>query len=263
MCQCRARGSLVRAGVWGSRRDAKRPASTSRPFVGLMRGRLFSSRRTHSLGHGEDSRLCPPHPHQTHPATLPPHRAHTAHTHRTTAAAAPSLSILLGSGCPGSSGSGWSGCACGPSRRGREGGVGPAEITCQPGEHLHSLTCHCFPPNKVQSSAAAFREPPRIPRIPSPRQSFWPFCQGGARQLFLSRAGVPSESASECLIGAESWRTQPICLGIWAIWAPGLSISNCSPLVSAMVRSMGARQSDGRWTVCRVPRPGQARPPAW
>lgn len=143
----------------------KRP-NTSRPFVGLMRGRLFSSRRTHSLGHGEDSRLLSTSPAANPPTSLPPHTPSSTHTHRT-AAAAPSLSILLGSGCPGSLGlAGLAALADHPEEG--ERGVGLAEITCQPGEHLHLLTCHCFPPNKVQSSGAAFREPPRTPRIPSP-----------------------------------------------------------------------------------------------
>lgn len=164
----------------GQPQGCEEPASTSRPFVGLMRGWLFSSRRTHSLGHGEDSRLCPPHPQLTHPRPC----RHTQQQqqqqqHTQKCCRCPIPFHPPGLWPPWLSGSGWSGCARGPSRRAREGVWGAAEITCQPGEHLHTLTCHCFPPNKVQSSGAAFREPPRIPRIPSPRQTFCPSARVG------------------------------------------------------------------------------------
>lgn len=232
-----------------------------------MRGSLFSSLDwQHSLGHGEDSRLCPPHTRANPPNSLRPCRHHT-HTHTPScraAAVAPSLSILLGS---------LSIClsARAPSTREREGEmgaqVGPAEITCQPGEHLHSLTC----PLLSRQTKFNQRERPSGNRLESPAyqalvklSDFLPWW-GNDSCSYPGLASL-SESANECLIGAESWRTQPICLGIWAICAHGLSISPTAELlVSAMVPSLGMRGHGHQTAVgsCRVPSPGQPRPPAW
>lgn len=191
-----------------------------------MRGRLFSSRLSTVWGTAKILGSCPPHPQQTHARPCRHTQQHTELCRCRCPIPFHPPGLLLSW----LSGSGWSGCARGPSRREREG-VGLTEITCQPGEHLHSLTCHCFPPNKVQSSGAAFREPPRTPRIPSPRQTFCLSARVGHGSCSYPGLACPQNLAVSALIGAESWRTQPICLGIWAIWAHGLSIQLFPPRI--------------------------------
>lgn len=58
--------------------------------------------------------------------------------------------------------------------------------------------------------------------------------------------------------GAESWRTQPICLGIWAICAPGLSIH--LQILSAPRIGDGSISGDEGGTAIRRPLEGVACP---
>lgn len=89
-----------------------------------------------------------------------------------------------------------------------------------PRPFLHLLICHCFPPNKVQTVGAVFREPPRIPRNTKPSSNFLTCCHGGAQRLLLSRGWrvlrifqwVPHRDRI-----LEMPACQPIWLGAWAI----------------------------------------------
>jgi hypothetical protein len=65
----------------------------------------------------------------------------------------------------------------------------------------------------------------------------------------------PPSLLNESLIGAECWRNQPVCLGTWAAWAPGLSIQLLVPRIAdGTISDLG----NGNLTAvgwCRVPRP--------
>jgi hypothetical protein len=104
--------------------------------------------------------------------------------------------------------------------------VGPLKLpVSQVSTYLHTLTCHRFPPNKVQASGAAFRESPRSPPHSKPSKpssnpsDFLPWWGTPPYSCSCPSLACPPNLPTSGLIGAESWRTQPICLGSWAVWA--------------------------------------------